>query len=267
MISDYIGVLESFRESGAGGLEPTCEVWGTVMPPSGDTRKGNVRVRVSCMREDMDIFDNVSVLTNYGGAEYGNLVLPEEGDTVKLSFIGGDWRNPVVTGCRYPEENEFLRQQSEDKELKKTFRTKSGGCIAFSGEKQKDRIEIAGSGKLLIRLNEEEKEIFLGDQEEKNRIVVDAQKGEIMIGAKERILVQCGKSSIELNGDGSIRVSCNSLELEAKNINVKAGGAVKMKGQEITLDSSMGMKLSAGSLVKVSGRGGVKISGATVQLN
>lgn len=267
MISEYLEYPEFNREGRPAGMQPTCEVWGTVMPPSQDTQKGNVRVRVSCMKENRDIFDNVPVLTNYGGADHGNFVLPEEGDTVKLSFIGGDLCNPMVTGSRYPDENAFSGQEAEENNLKKAYGTRSGSRIVFSGDRNQDKIEISGSGQLHIELNEEEKEVSLGDREKKNRIGVDVQNNRIRIDAEDTVLIQCGKSSLELKREGGIKISCESLELEARSICIKAGSTVKLKGQEITCDSSMGMKLSAGSRLKLSGKGPVKISGTTVQLN
>lgn len=85
MISDYLAA--DFVYDGQNGRRPTCDIWGTVLAGTDNTRKGNVRVKAMNMENRADTFDNVPVLTGCGGADYGAFFLPEEGDIVRpMSF-------------------------------------------------------------------------------------------------------------------------------------------------------------------------------------
>ncbi len=108
MIADYMDRGPAVPEEAGGGMRPTYDMWGTVLPASDRTGKGSVRVRVKTMKDNMDTFDDVPVLTGYGGDGYGLLFLPEEGDIVRLTFLGGDFCHPVVTGCRFPFSSRFV---------------------------------------------------------------------------------------------------------------------------------------------------------------
>ena len=135
MISDYLdyGMAVSGRENRGAA----CDMWGTVLPGSDSTEKGNVRVKVKLMKDRLDTFDNVPVLTGYGGADHGAFFLPEEGDIVRLTFPGGDFRHPVVTGCRFPESSRFVEDMYQKENLKKAFLAKNGSGVFFMGEKGK----------------------------------------------------------------------------------------------------------------------------------
>ena len=52
MIFDYLDEKETCRE----GMQPTYDVWGTVLAASENTSKGSVRVQVKNMKDNMDTF-------------------------------------------------------------------------------------------------------------------------------------------------------------------------------------------------------------------
>ena len=76
MISDYLDYDMNSQEQD--GQQAAYDMWGTVLPDSDDTEAGNVRVKVRLMKDKMDTFDNVPVLTGYGGRDHGVFFLPEE---------------------------------------------------------------------------------------------------------------------------------------------------------------------------------------------
>ena len=113
MLSDYLDYGMGEQERKEGSLQ---DMWGTVLSASEGTEKGNVRVRVKLMEDKMDVFDNVPVLSCHAGDDHGLFLLPEEGDTVRLAFPGGDLRHPVVTGCRFPGRSRFLEDMCRKEE-------------------------------------------------------------------------------------------------------------------------------------------------------
>lgn len=265
MISDYLEYNTDFP--GGKGWRPVCDIWGMVLPASDDTLEGNVRVKVKIMKDQMDTFDNVPVLTGYGGKDHGVFCLPEEGDIVGLAFPGGDFRHPVVTACRFPEDSRFVKDMCKDNKIQKGFRAKNGSGVFFTGEKGKDRIEISGSRNMSWQLDEEEQKLSFGDKDQKNCMLLDKKNGKARILSQDSLRLECGKSSIELKKDGTIVLQCEQLTLNAKTIKIQGKSRVQMKGQELTLEGTTGLSITGKGKVKVSSNGPLKLSGAMIDLN
>lgn len=267
MISDYMGYEEEAVEKGRSGMFPSYDVWGIVVPASENTEKGTVRVRVKSMKDNRDIFDSVPVLTNYGGDAYGSFFLPEEGDTVRLSFLGGDMRHPVVTGSRFPASSRYVKELFQKENLKKGLATKSGSSFLISEEKGKEKIELSGPEKLKWELDEGEQETFLGDKERKNQVCISKKKGQASLKAEEEICLECGKSSLVLQKDGTIRLKCRKLTLDADTVEIKGNKKVLVKGQELSMEGTAGVAVTGKGNIKLDSKGAVKLSGAMLHLN
>ncbi|MCM1057187.1 MAG: phage baseplate assembly protein V [Firmicutes bacterium] len=255
MISDYQG------------MRPTYDLWGTVLAAGDNTAKGNVRVRVKLMQDNMDTFDNVPVMTCYGGRDYGLYCLPEEGDTVRLTFLGGDFRHPVVTGCRFPESSGFAESAFEEKNLNKVWKFKNGSRLVLSGDRGEERIEVSGPEKMEWVLDEKEQQTAFGDREKKNRLLLDKKAGKALVTSEKVIRLECGDSSLELKADGTVTLQCKQLTLEAKNIKIKGKTKVQVEGQELALQGTSTASLSCKGQVRVEGKGALKLSGAMIHLN
>lgn len=267
MISDYMGRVGSQWAEGVGGMQPTFDVWGIVLAPSESTKDGNVRVKAKTMKDGMDTFENVPVLTGYGGEDHGAFFLPEEGDTVRLTFLGGDFKHPIVTGSRFPEEAEFVKKSAEKNNLAKAWKMKNGSGIAFGGEKGKETIEVSGSEKMAWRLSEEAQETMFGDQEKKNQVSVSKKDGKVQLTAENSICLTCGNSTLELKKDGSIVLSCEQLSVKAKKIKLEGSAKVELEGQEISIKATTGLAISGKGQVKVESTGQLNLSGAIIKLN
>lgn len=266
MISDYVGSMPPL-EADKNGMTPTYDVWGKVLAASDNTAKGSVRVRVNAMKDGMDTFDNVPVLSVYGGHGYGAYAMPEEGDIVRLTFLCGDFRHPVVTGCRFPAESQFVKDMHQEKNQNKGWKTKSGSSVVFSGEKGKEKIKVADSGKMDWELDEEKEQISFGDTEKKNRISVEKKNGKASITSEKEICLECGKSKLELKKDGTITISCETLTIEAKNVRIKGKTKLQLEGQELQLKASTGLTVSSSAQMKIDSKGQMKLSGAMINLN
>ncbi len=255
MISGYPEHRDTLRE----GMQPTYDVWGTVLPASENTDKGSVRVKVKAMRENMDTFDNVPVMTCYGGGDYGFFSLPEEGDVVRLTFVAGDFRHPVVTGCRFPESSRFVKDSCKEKNPDKAWKLKSGSRIALTGGKGEEKIQIAGPEHMECALDEKNQQILLTDKEKKNQLLLDKKEGRVQITSEKAIRLKCGDSSLELKKDGTVTVQCRQLTLEAKNVKIQGKTRVQVEGQELALSGTTNVSLS--------GKSSLKLSGAMISLN
>lgn len=267
MISDYMQREASSREESRDGIQPTYDVWGTVLAPSDRTGKGSVRVKIKTMKDNMDTFDDVPVLTGYGGSDYGSCFVPEEGDIVRLTFIGGDFRHPVVTGCRFPADSSFVKEIWQKENLNKALRVKNGSEIVFSGEKGKEKIEVLGPGQMEWTLDEENQQIVFGDKDKKNRVLLDKKNGKAQIASESSIRLECGKSSLELKKDGTVALQCEKLTMEAKNVQINGKTKVEIKGQNLTVDGATGVSVTGKGQIKVESKGPLKLSGAMIHLN
>ncbi len=267
MFSDYLDSGPIPQAADKNGMIPTYDVWGKVLAASDTTEKGNIRVRVNTMKDGMDIFDNVPVLAVYGGGSYGSYAVPEEGDIVRLTFVCGDFRHPIATGCRFPVESQFVKDMYQEKNLNKGWKTKSGSSVVFSGEKGKEKIKVADSGKMDWELDEEKEQISFGDTEKKNRISIEKKNGRAQITTEKEIRLECGKSSLELKKDGTITISCENLTIEAKNIHIKGKTKMQLEGQELKLKASTGLTISSSAGMKLDSKGQMKLSGAMINLN
>ncbi len=263
MIGDYL----AYERPYGGGMQPTYDAWGTVLAPGDKTSKGNVRVQVKIMKDNMDTFDDVPVLTCYGGGDYGAYFLPEEGDIVRLTFLGGDFRHPVVTGCRFPESSRFVQDSYEEKNQKKVWKLKNGSSVVLSGNKGEGRIEVSGSEKMEWVLDEKEQQIVYGDRDRKNQVLLDQKEGKLLASPEKVIRLECGESSLELKENGTVTLQCRQLSLEAKDVKINGKTKVCVEGQELVLSGRTNVSLSGKGQVKVEGKGGLKLSGAMIHLN
>lgn len=267
MISDYMEYEGEAFGGGRGGMLPSYDVWGTVLPASENTEKGTVRVRVKIMKDNRDTFDSVPVLTAYGGSDYGGFCLPEEGDTVRLSFLGGDMRHPVVTGVRFPADSRYVKELYQKENLRKGWRTKDGSSFLFSGEKGKEKIEISGPEKLKWELDEGGQETSIGDREGKNQLRISKKKGQALLQGEEEIRLECGKSVLVLKKDGTVSLKCRSLTLDADTVEIKGARRTLLKGQELSLEGVTGVAVTGKSGIKLNSKGAIKLSGAMLHLN
>lgn len=267
MISDYIEEGTGFRERDNRGMAPAYDIWGTVLAPSENTAKGSVRVRVRAMKDKTDTFDNVPVLAAYGGSEYGCFFIPEEGDIVLLTFPCGDFRHPIVTGCRFPVKNRFTDDMYHKDNLRKGWKMKNGSSMTFAGEKGKEKITLAGSEKMDWELDEEGERISFGDRERKNSMSVEKKSGRAVLSAEEEILLKCGKCSVSLKKDGTMSLCCENLTVEAKSVKIKGKSRLQLEGQDLKLEASTGLALSSRGQMKLESKGQLKLKGAMINLN
>lgn len=245
---------------------PTYEEWGTVLPPVEATKEGCVRVRIAAMQQDMDTFDNVPVLSFYGGADYGAFFMPEAGDTVRVSFLKGDFLHPVVAGCRYKSKSPYAKTMKHKENLQKGIQLKDGSSILFSGEADRERIAVRGPRKMEWELDEEKEQIAFGDREKKNRLQLEAKSGGMVLQAAKQITLKCGKSELTLREDGTFHIKCEKFVLTAGEADMNARKQAALKGQELKLEGITKVSLNGKSAVQVKSAGQVKVSGAVVQL-
>lgn len=252
---------------GMNGLKPAYFTMGQVAAPDKDTMKGTLRVRLSVMTQGKDVLNSVPFAVPYGGGGYGSFFMPEEGDTVLLFFEGPYFRNPVAMGCRFPKDAAIVKENAKEKNPDKVLRVKNGSSLSFTGEKGKEMVALRTSEKLAFSLNEEKEQALLEDSGHKNRLSLQGKDGKLVLEAEKELSLKCGKSTITLDKNGTIKIEGEQVEISAKDIHFKGKSQVDIQGQAVTVKGKTDVTLNGQTKVTVKSSGQVKVSGAMIQLN
>ncbi|MDE7272906.1 MAG: phage baseplate assembly protein V [Lachnospiraceae bacterium] len=221
---------------------------GTVKQNWDKEHQGMVMVEYSVGEKGKSTSGWIPVMQSYAGKQYGSYTLPEIDSIVVVGYLLGELDSPVVLGCLWNKKNELPSGTANDSNSIKKFITKGGHQIIFDETKDEERIVIKTKGALNISLEDKEQVITVSDQSGENLCRVDGKKGEVTIAAKKKLILQSGgKPMVTLDGTGK------KLTLEADNIDLAAGQALKIKGQSTKMESNMLEVKAQGSLKAQSG--------------
>lgn len=151
----------------------------------------------------------------------GLACIPNVGDLVVLSFIGGDINAPIIMGRVYNDEDrppannpkEFLLQHS----------IAEGGSLLLDSE-----------GKIILTSKNGENTITLEDEQ----IAISNEKFSLVIDlAGEKISLSSNKDLSLIAETGKLTIQANAIELKSDStLDLQASGAIKIKGSTIDLN-------------------------------
>lgn len=222
---------------------------------------GRVCVQIPIRDDDANELKWARVATLSGGKEWGHYFLPEIGDQVLIIFEQGNIEKPYVIGCVSKENDRFLTRSSDQKNQIKRIVTRNGSTIQFDdlededGKKDKLSVFTAGKERKII-LDNEKQEITIADKEEKNKLEICSEQGNINISAEHKLNIKVGDSlELIMNADsGTISVKCNKLKIEASDgIGMDSSGKVSVTGGNIKVEASSLLKLESSGMTTVSG--------------
>jgi uncharacterized protein involved in type VI secretion and phage assembly len=163
----------------------------------------------------------------------GIFILPELGDQVVVAFEGDNPDCPFVLGCiwsikqRPPVTGESENAESERNKNGKNnlrfFRSRSGNRIIFNDTKDNEKIQMISSG--------DSSKIELASH---GTNMLFKTTGVMNISAKGKITIN-GKEC-RINIKKGIITQSKDIKLDGKNVNVKAGNSVTVKGNGINLN-------------------------------
>lgn len=185
----------------------------------------------------------IPVMQTYAGNKYGSYMLPEINSVVVVGYLMGEPDSPVVLGCLWNKKNSLPDETANEKNTIKKLITKGGHQIIFDEKNNDESITVKTKGELCISLEDKEQVITIKDKNGDNFCQIDGKKGEVTLAAKKKLILKSGgKAMATLDGTGK------KLTLEADNIDIKAGQALKIKGQSTKLESNMLETKAQGSL-------------------
>lgn len=215
-MTDLIGTLRAIvRDELARVRAPELAVVTQAFPRDAEGSKANHQVNLR-LRESGVELQRVPVAVS----RLGLSALPNEGDLVLVSFVGGDLNAPVAVGCLYDDEahppvaqpREVVYQPPDDEE---------SGTRRF-------HLELKNGS--TVTVDDESLKVTLGDT-----AIEITRDGDVVIKAKGKIRFE-SQADIELDAQGAIKLSATG-DLSAKGMSATVEGqsAAKVKGAQVSL--------------------------------
>jgi phage protein D len=168
-----------------------------------------------------------------GGSEQGVMFVPDEGQTVVVSYLQGDPRFPIVLGAMWNAQQKPPQQVDRDNAIRSIV-TRSGHALEF---------DDADSGKVTLRTT--------GG----HTFVLD-DSGTITLTEKSE------KNSLELSDSGAkLTAGSGDIVLSATS------GAVKIDALRVESSASSTTTIKSSASMEVSASGSLTVRGATVMIN
>lgn len=188
------------------------------------------RVKVGLYHLGPEIVTNwIHILT----PSLGVFFLPEIGDQVVVAFMGDDPDSPIVLGAVWSnKQRPPLTEENAESELNKNgknnlrfIKSRSGSRIIFDDTKDNEKVQLISNGSTSrIELAAKGTNLLF----KTNGVVKVSANGKIIINGKE----------CKIKASNGILTQSKDIKLEGKNkdVNVKAGNAIGVKGDGINLN-------------------------------
>lgn len=224
---------------------------------------GRVCVQVPVRDDDANELQWARVAMPSSGKNWGHYFQPEEGDQVLLAFEHGNIEKPYVIGCVPKDSNPFLTKAVHEKNQYKKIITKNGNTIQFDDgedeEGKQDRISIYTAKEAhRIILDNEKKEITVGDKDGKNQMVIKTEEdnGNISIKTEKKLTISVGDSiTVTMNADsGTVNIKCSKFTVDASDSSeIKTNGKMGISGGNVSVEASSMLKAESSGLTSISG--------------
>jgi len=214
-VESIVGVMKKVAQQEAQRIHTTeLGVVTAVFPHADDGDKDNYQCSVKLKnRKQPDGADfelrQVPVATPY----IGLAAIPNVGDLVLISFIGGDINAPVIIGRLYNDEDRPPANKSKEFLLQHTL--KEGGSLNL----------------------DEEGRIIVTSKNQKNVFTVEDDKISA-INEKFSLVIDISGEKISITSDKDLELTAQKgkFTVSAKEVEITASAAMKLKGATIDLN-------------------------------
>lgn len=253
--------LLSFQNEYFDGQKTPGFVLGKVVENNNKDHQGMVKVEFVVWEAKKNMCEWVRLMSPYVGMAYGEYLVPEIDEEVLVGFIGGSLKRPFLLGSLYPQNCELVKNDFDDKNLKKHLKTKGGNEIEILDTENKGHIKVMTAKGSTLLIDDEAENCTIKDKDGKNQIVMDFKNGEVSIKADKKINFSAGGAEIVLDGQGK------SLSLKADKIELKASNSLEMEGSTKTAIKGGMMEIKGNQTLKAEGGTTTEIKGAMVKIN
>lgn len=222
---------------------------------SQDKVKGTVDITLLSYDTAGQDIKEVPILRPYAGKDYGFYYQPEKDDIVLIGFIGSNMQKPVVLGCLYPANADFVNQSFIKANTKRHFKWKQGFEYTETDEDKKQSFTLASPKGLTQIIEDENETITLKDKDGKNLLKIDCKGGAVELTADKKITLKAGRCTITMDGQGgSVEIKADKISLTAtQQVEIKGNTAVNLSGAQAKLEGQSMVEIKSGSMVQVSG--------------
>jgi uncharacterized protein involved in type VI secretion and phage assembly len=212
-------------------------------------------------------------IVSYGAnKDGGTFWLPEVGDEVLVTFVNGDFNQPVILGGFWNgtdappysnskdkgtvSDNKFEGKHEAKKNDLRFLRSRLGHQLIFNDNASEPRVALHTKQKHRIVLddkNNEPTQIEIYDGKEENYILIDTKNKKITIEAK--------------TGDMLLKAK-GTITVDAETIEMKSGKNTKLSvGQNYEMQAQSNMTIKASGTGDIESSGAMTIKGSKVNIN
>lgn len=196
--------------------------------------------------------DWARVLGLGGGADRGQVFLPEVGDEVLVGFEGGDPRQPVVLGGLYGRKSTIPSPGVKEGKVSGRRITSRLGHV----------VELADG------LTPSEQYILLALAGHEQKINFAKDKVEVTVPEGVPFTLKVGSSSLKFDEAGSLAIEALNVSIKAKaQLSLQAEAEASLKGAMLALEAEAEASLKGNAEVSVQAEGATMIKGGTVMIN
>ena len=217
----------------------------------------------------------IRVAQMWAGNGYGTMFIPRIGMEVVVSFLEGDPDKPIAVGCVYNGINKppYSLPGEATKSTIKTLSSKGGGGtneLRFEDKKGSEEVFIQAEKNLNINVKAARTESIGASRSTKiaGEDMTKIGDYQSMTVEGDRLVRVKGYSMHLVDGDCEFGSKGSYLMLHGDTTTTVSGRSrVDIQGQEIAIDASSKISLSAGGAFITLGADGVCISGTQVKIN
>jgi uncharacterized protein involved in type VI secretion and phage assembly len=220
-INEFVAIPASLKTPPVTPVpEPYCESQSAVVIDNHDEAGlGRVRVRFHWMNEK-EKSPWLRMAMPHAGKGTGLFMLPETGAEVMVAFAGGNASRPYIIG-----------------------EVHNGSAKTDFGSAGNDIKAIQTRSGIKIIMNDKEGSVLIEDKNG-NGVQLNGE-GMVTMKSKDKMILECGKSKIVLNKDGTIKIKGKKIEIDATeevsitsqaHANINAGAKVALQSAMITLN-------------------------------
>lgn len=193
-------------------------VTGVVTNNSDEKKLGRVRVRFRWFADEYES-GWARVAVPLAGKENGTWLIPAVGDEVLVAFDQGDMGLPYVVGSLWSQSAAPPRSGAEAGSEVAVLHSRSGHVVRLDDREGEERIEIV-------------------DRSGENSIVIDTKDNAITLTCQGDLTLESTGGKVVLRAAKGVDVTSDGpMQLKADgNVDLSAGGAVKVKGATIDLN-------------------------------
>jgi len=235
--------------------QPPCGVTiGVVTDIKDPDQKNRVKVRLINRTDSAQETDFIRVMTPAAGKESGFFALPEVGDEVLVAFLDGDYAAPYVLGSLWNPKSPAPVKVKDGKNEVRLLKSRTAHRLELNDGQDAPGIVLLTARETRLAMDDKAQTAQLTDKDGKNCLKIDIAGGTVTLEAKSRLVLKCGKATVELNG-GSGEVS------------VKSSGNVKVDGQQVDVSGKSAVNVKASGQLNLQASGPANLKGAIVKVN